>query len=272
MIMFFTLSYYLLASILANNSKMPQTIEEDEELDVCPTENFNLPVSFSYNAVKMDKITLNVDVAGLEKLDFFQELSDSLKEQLVIYTLFFEKIIWWVYVTKGKVINDLEYILRNLERKDQDRKFAKTYEPLVKKGTHELLNDRLSNGYKIDKSITLCSFSRTENIIHVAQKNLSNKKYKELLEKIVSNYYEKRKYIKIFNSADFSTIDVRSGIRGTFKWYGIHVIPLGRRAGLSKLALDNLVNFFLFTFQDSIDKLPDYIFDNPIGLPIFLYQ
>jgi hypothetical protein len=75
----------------------------------------------------MNKLYLDINVPDLEKFDFEQPLTNSMKEQLVIYNLFVEQFLWLSYLNNLFFKSSIGSIAEKLKIRNRSCSFAKHY-------------------------------------------------------------------------------------------------------------------------------------------------
>lgn len=81
-------------------------------------------ISFSYEMLNMNKLYLDINVPDLENFDFEQPLTNSMKEQLVIYNLFVEQFLWLSYMNNLFFKSSIDSIAEKLKIKNRSCSFA----------------------------------------------------------------------------------------------------------------------------------------------------
>lgn len=250
------ITYYLFAS----GSEIPSMSGYDTgHLEHAVTSLVEYPqVSLSHNILDFKKLYLNVNVPELEKFDFEHSLTNSMKEQLIIYNLFVEKLLWLGYRNCNSFREGIDFIAGVLKLKDQNCLFARHYNLLLLEGCSDIFYFFDENSCNVEEHLDLCKIERENGKIYYIQKDLSEELFHRKLLKITSEYYKKRFY-KTFYLPNEAGSYLKSEIRALLS-NPENVDFLG--SVVSCKAFDNLVNLCVFSIIYNMSCIPDRVLND----------
>jgi hypothetical protein len=148
----------------------------------------------------MNKLYLDINVPDLENFDFEQPLTNSMKEQLVIYNLFVEQFLWLSYLNNLFFKSSIASIAEKLKIRNGSCSFAKHYNISLMKGCSDIFYFFCDKNINIVNLHEMCLIKLQNGRFYYVQKDLSSKKDRNLSFSLITDYYKKRLF-KIFNGS-----------------------------------------------------------------------
>jgi hypothetical protein len=201
----------------------------------------------------MNKLYLDINVPDLENFDFEQPLTNSMKEQLVIYNLFVEQFLWLSYLNNLFFKSSIASIAEKLKIGNRSCSFAKQYNILLMKGCSDVFYFFCDNYINIINLHEMCLIQLQNGRFYYVQKDFLSKKDRNPSFYLISDYYKKRLF-KIYNDLSEFISNLKREIH--FILRNPKSIEFSGCA-VSVEVFYYLANLCLFTVLHNIRLLPD---------------